>query len=453
MANTHCKFHPTVDAAHRCDLCGVSFCNECTNDPIQSRASDQQHRCFICEGSLITTGEVRSIEPFWRVLDKIYRYPFTRPSSIAVILITAVLSALFKNSLLLLLVPSIMIIHYCFACLRETAQGSMRAPDFEQSLSGSIAPIFYVYIAMIIAAFLTFTVTGMLGEAFGVLFGLFCITVLPASVIVIAITEKLFPALAPDRLIGIVMKTGSAYFVMIAFVLIMTSSVALLTAFMGESALSGVGLFIQSMISNYYAIVMFHIMGYLVYQYHEALDFSPKMASHTTQVRSPEQRRNANIEVLIKAGKYGKAFKLCQQQARAEGNLWQWSRGFKVACAGANKKELEEYTTHYFKLLESQRRADELADAYVLAKRAQPSLEIKDTDLALKVAEELDNIGRPKYVVVLLRELHKHCKDRSKLKEAFTRLAAAYGAIPGEEKSAIFYAQQAKNMDTPHAVT
>lgn len=435
----HCKFNPLKNAELHCEKCNIDLCKEYSEEVFIRRGEEPSYLCYICDSAMTKIANTTKIEPFWRKLDSIYKYPFSRPSSIAVILVTSFLTTVFKGVSLLPLLPWIMIVHYSFACLRETAQGELIAPSFEQSVDGAINPIFYVYGVLFIAFFLTATMIGILGKSLALLFGLLCIFALPASILIIAIDQKFFPALNPAKLIGIIGKTGSSYFVMILFIIIMMSSVALIKYNIGELAFTKPGLFLQTVVSNYYSIVIFHIMGYLVFQHHEQLGFKIKNKTNNSPSRDRENVQNSKIEFLIKAGRYKAAFDECELQIRRSNSEWHRTRHFKLACIACPPNKLSEHANSYFKFLKKSGKENQIADAFILAINTEPKLHMNNPQLSLDIAEQLESINNHKYIVLLLRDFHQHCQDKTLLSQAFAKLAKAYKNLPGQEKKAAFY--------------
>lgn len=383
----NCKFNPLKPAKFHCSKCNADFCDEYSEEVFIRRGEEPSYRCFICDSAMNKLANTTQIEPFWRRIADIYKYPFSSGSAIAVIVVTSLLTMLLKHSVLLLLAPSVMIILYSFACLRETARGELIAPGFEKCIDGSTKTIFFVYAVLFIAIFIAVMIASILGQSIALLFGLFCLAALPASILLIAIDEQLLPALNPFRLIGIISKTGSSYFVMILFVIIMMSSVALISHSFGDLAFTSIGLFLQTAISNYYSIVMFHIMGYLVFQNHEQLGFKINQSKNNARARSSEQSQNSKIELLIKAGRYKAAFDECEQQIRRSNTEWQRARHFKLACIACPPKKLAEQLSSYIKFLNKHDRQDQVADAFMLAIKSEPELQITDPKLSLDIAE------------------------------------------------------------------
>lgn len=439
---SYCKFHPLIKAQYRCSECDITCCTECSDEQTNQFDTKQGNNCFICGFSLEQINNESNVVPFWRSLNSIYRYP-TSVSALLVIFISALLISILPSMWFVWLFASIAVIHYCFACLRHTAHGNMDAPEFNESFEGSIAPIFYVYLAIIILGF----VAQILAKIFGLWVGgialVAFVIALPAVILLIAIEEKLWPALNPGKLIGIVSTSGTSYFMMMLFILIMSSSVGLLSALFASDSFSASRLFIQTAISNYYSIVIFHIMGYLVHQNGSRLGFSDTNNTIEESGRPDEKRLNAKIEVLIKSGAYKEALELCVKQVKSnDSNLWHWNRCFKLMLTREPDKQFEGFMKAYFKQLDERDQLETMAETYISIKRRQSTFELNEPDLQLKIADELIQIGQYKYAVVLLRKFHTVTQVKELLAKSFNLLSQAYEKIPGGNKNALLFKQQ-----------
>lgn len=441
---TSCRFHPLVEAERYCDFCSGSYCEGCSDESPLLSSPDANHLCFVCSSSLTPLRNTSATPPFWRVLRSIYLYPSSL-SAVIVIVLTSVFSALFVSTPLLWIFPSLIITHYCFACLRSTALGRLEPPDFEKSIEGSISPIFYVIVVIFIALTIVGLAQSVLGDGFAILIGLFFICVLPAGILVIAIEEKLSPALNLSKLIAIVSTTGTSYFVTLLFIMLMFFSLATLNYAMGLDVNSFFGVFVQSLIGSYYNVVIFHILGYLIFQNQHKFGSMVDKPRTKAVVRPDQELVNVKIESLVKAGQYAAALSLCSHQVKStDATMLQWERCFKLLLISESNSRLPSFFDAYSKKLRALDRYDALAEAYLKIRQRKPDFEIKEPSVQLELADALIDIGKYKHVIHLLRQFHKTNKDRRQLSKAFGLLSLAYGRIPGQSEIAAMFERQQK---------
>jgi len=226
----YCKFHPLDTAINFCPQCDADYCETCSDEsfasrPSRSRGSHATHCCFICEGELEPFQRAQQIPPFWTRLGRIYMYPLNSQAIVAIIILSFV-TALIGASLILLLLVTVIMALYTFTCLRETANGHLEAPGLEACFEGSLAPLFYMLVALIVQAAIVYQVFNKVGFEFGLIAAAFFIVSIPAMIILIVTEESLAAALNPAQLFEVIRATGVSYFVMLLFLIIMMSSVA-----------------------------------------------------------------------------------------------------------------------------------------------------------------------------------------------------------------------------------
>jgi hypothetical protein len=352
----------------------------------------------------------------------------------------SLVTAFIGDRVLFLIIPFVAMMLYSFACLRETAKGNLKAPGIEACFEGSVAPVFYALIVILVlgaGAYLSFD----LGLGFGILALTFYILALPAAIILIATDEELLPALNILALASVMKAAGISYFVMLLFIIIMISSVYALMSLFGGQANSFLGNLFESLISNYYSVVVYHIMGYLVYQNQEALGFKNTARDVEASVRPDSDRRKAHIETLIKAGDYDKAQEIASKQLLDRGStLWDWSRAFTLSCVATPSGGAEQIFNDYASKLAEAGETDKLADAYLQLKKYQPNFVIKDHQQRLSIADSLFETGQYPQVVNLLHLFHQKSSDDKHIVRALKLLSDSLLSIPGREKLAKQYA-------------
>ncbi len=440
-----CKFHPLDAAINHCAICKADYCEFCSDesaarDSRYARSEQVEHNCFVCRGPLEPIGTAQLIPPFWSRLTDVYRYPLNIEAIIA-LLVVSLLTAFIGNASLLLILPSIAMMLYSFACLRETAKGNLKAPGLEACFEGSVAQIIYVLIAVLVLGSGVYNVFKYFGTGLGIMASAFFILAIPAIIIIIAVEEELGPALNPAELFSVMRATGISYFVMILFIIIMMSSVFVLIAFFGVQADSFIGILLQSLISNYYSVVTYHIMGYLVYQNHQELGFKTNIKREKgAAARTDLERDKARLEVLIKAGDYETASDIARKLLNEpSANLWDWSRAFTLMCVSQPSEKAILMFNDYASKLDATGETDKLADAYLQLKKQQPEFVIKNHEQRLLVAKSLFETGQYSQVVNLLHMFHQESKDNSHITRALKLLSESLSSIPGNDKLANQY--------------
>lgn len=123
----------------------------------------------------------------------------------------------------------------------------------------------------------------------------------PASVIVLGVTDSFFAALNPVMLVRFVVRIGWSYLVLYVFVLLLISSRNTVQELIWSVLDPQFALPVATVIWIYFLIITFHLLGYLVFQFHEVLGGS-KPAALANSKDAAEDLRFADFERFLDAG-------------------------------------------------------------------------------------------------------------------------------------------------------
>jgi hypothetical protein len=117
---------------------------------------------------------------------------------------------------------------------------------------------------------------------------------LPAAAIIIALEDKFFKALNPFNVVYLVQTMGSAYFVLWAFFLAI-AGVRQVVLSAGSSWPAAVSFPLEMGVATYLGLVLFSIMGYALYQFHQELHLD-------VEVDFEDHRKAGGAEAIAKVG-------------------------------------------------------------------------------------------------------------------------------------------------------
>ena len=444
MEKTMCKYHPLDRADFFCESCQTDFCQTCTDDSALLNDINGDHLCVLCNSSLTKIKHSDDTPPFWRRLKSIYLYPLS-PESIAVMVVVGLLIAFVPRFLILKLVCFLSLIHYCSICLEQTARGKLTPPDFDDFLNIKFSTLLGTAAFLFLILFIVRFVFISIGESAALITVFLFMFMFPAMIMSIAIEKNIINAINPTNLLGIIKHTGSSYFLMCLFSVIMFSSLGLITTFLIPENPSSTDIFLTLIVSCYYSLIVFHIMGYIVYQNRYKLNFEVKEKKNTTQARKPYKRLEDNIQTLTKAGYFKHAADLSAEQLRTntESSLWEWNRCFTLTLIRRDEKKITKFLDAYFNTLYEKEQYDLMAESYVKAIKRLPSYKLKNHKIRLSLGKSLMEIGRYKTAVSLLNNFHKESKDKTQIISAYQIMAECLSRVPGYENKANQYKKMA----------
>lgn len=465
----NCKYHPDIKAKHHCPNCDIECCDLCVDEGHHG----ENAFCFTCDQATVKAEGPADVTPFWRRIDQGFRYPLEKPVLvfIAVISFFSAVASLLPLPLMIglsLLTTGIMI-KYCFNCLAETATGNLSAPEISGAYEGGILLIFRLFLMLVISIVVVGFIYSSVSTVLGSLLGIFLLVASPAVIITYAMTENIIEALNPIKLASIIGTIGLPYGLILVILMIMIGSVDILSSLIGYEQSLGV-LTLQAVVSNFYSIVMFHLMGYMIYQYQYELGVDTSNMHDTLDVRPEQQRLLARARVLLKEGYWGSAEKTlddAMKRFQTDDELNEMNFRFKLATYSLNQEayeqkerelleatekdrapkkplaakhtpaqELSKMADQYLLHLTQNEKDHQLTTAYQLVAQQTPAYKPHQPKLRHQLAKGFYDAGNPRKAAQLINGLHKDNPKYSQLIPAYELLERSLNDIPGMERQA-----------------
>lgn len=424
----YCHYHPRVGATYACPTCDTTLCDTCTDDS-QGWGAE---RCFHCADKVTSLGASNSAEPFWRRLQQAFRYPLTTQCLVlitGVSLLTSVLAYLPFAFVVYLMVTGAMM-RYSFACLEQTANGKMSAPDITLAYEGGVSLLFQLLILLVVMAATVFGVHALLGANMARLVGVLLVLGFPAIIILFALNQSLTAAINPFNILQLVLAIGLPYGVLLGLMMVMMASVGVLHEVIG--GVSFLDTFLQSMISNFYTVVAFHIMGYMIFQYQAELGFMVRADNDDDSGRTDQQRHNARIDIALKEAEYNKVVDLfAEANSKFPQEANYYFRCFEFLCNVHMPERLTRFAPHYFDFLLRSSRKDQVYPAFKRLLLVLPTFKPESARLRHLLAEQCQASGDPRSALKLLNGLHKQAPDYPRLVPAYELMCEALADLPG----------------------
>jgi hypothetical protein len=211
--------------------------------------------------------------PFWRRLPSFFLYPMQMGSilRIAGYSVFGGIAMFIQNTFggLLYFILWIVFLKYAFVVMERTANGQFDEPggmhDKEEGDAGQVMRQFGLFLIL-----------GLLIGLFGYVFGeigfnvgsLLIDVVIPAGIMIIAVKRSLGQALNPAQILFYIKTIGSPYLALCAFLLSLTTSSQWVQGFLYQHMDSWLALPLLSFVDFYFVLIIYHMMGYAIYQYH-----------------------------------------------------------------------------------------------------------------------------------------------------------------------------------------
>ncbi|UKE49596.1 hypothetical protein KCU57_12535 [Xanthomonas translucens] len=406
--------------------------------------------------------------PFWARTRAIALYPLRGGALFALIALTLcrLLGMLPGIGWILGMVTALAIYKYAFEILRHTADGYMEAPergfDIGDGVVLRLLALMIVLGAVVVAAAL------LAGPIAGMLTLLAVVLLQPGFLISLAIDGSLRRALNPAVSIGLALRIGWPYLAAFGLLFVIQASALTTTNWLQQYLPPLASDLAVGVVTIWGLFAAFHLLGYLVYQYHEVLGYEPAAADDATHARhDPDQRVLDEAEQFVRDGHAVEALQLLRGEVRSRAvslavhELYQ-----RLLRSGERADDLREHSRQYInRLLQEKQERRALAllrealdadpdfapllpeQASLLAERAQlagqfklaldgllaarrawpkaPEFSVWSLGAALLLAERCGDDAQAR---TLLQDALAHCEDeaqRGKLQAALKALTIA----------------------------
>jgi len=425
-----CRYHPSDPALYHCETCSVDACTQCTDE---AGNSSSEHFCFTCKSPLEHLGSGQSAKPFWRQLDQAFRYPLHKePLSCLIIAAIISLAGLFIPFVGLL--AAAFIYKYCFCCLEETALGNMTPPDVNNATTGGFVLLFQIIGIIVVNIGAILIAAAFVGETAAILVLCFVTIALPAAFMILAIDKEFGQAINPSKQWQLMVAIGPSYLILLIILFIMMSSVGLLNLLISEN-FSAVGEISSFLVSNYYAVVIFHLMGYTLFQYQDKLGLVEEEINTGAKQRTPKQRCKARASILLKEGDYQEAANLYHSFLNKFPKDTEIAdRVFNLLLNSKNAQGLDRYADQYLQLLFDTEQNFKVSNSYKQLVAINPGYQPHHPKLKIQMADQLHQLGDFKNAALLLKNFHKENSDERLIIHAYSLMVEILEKLPNAQK-------------------
>lgn len=273
------------------------------------------------------TDQTPAIPPYWTRLGGFFLYPLALEPLIACCgfgLLSGLATMLFvPANLVLEVVLLVATLRYGYKVLERTARGYLDdAPAFVDSARGGKYLPYKQFVVIAVALSICAYTASVAGPHPALLLLALFALLLPANTMLLAVTNDLGESMSPPQLWALMHGIGIPYLGLCACLLLLSSSsgglLGLLQPLVPEALLGVVGGFL----GGYFIIVMFRLMGYALYQYHEvlglAVDVGFERQATVIAPPDPARQRAAQSAELLKEGRYDEAIALARGEVNQQ---------------------------------------------------------------------------------------------------------------------------------------
>ncbi len=406
----NCKYHPTQQAHFECSRCQTSYCPHCVSKrEAQKLGMTKKEKFYFCPKCNFpaTPLEVGTIvTPFWKRLPLFFTYPFKKQPLFFIVAL-ALIGIVFPNSMIINFFLWAALIKYSYAVLINTSLGNQEPPKFSLELiTDKFSQVFKQILFFGIIGASLFFVFGFWGPLGGILFLILIVIFAPALMMLLVTNDSIVSALNPKNYIALVGKIGGRYFQMHLFLLLL-SGAPMVLASLAQYFLAGFILkFVYQLAENYYTILTYNLMGYVLLQYHEQIgydvdycDFKEQTALKQKIEENPYENLINEVNIYVVEGRIDEAVKLIAEETQGKITDENLSRKYyNLLKEGKRPAELVTHGKNYLELLNKGSNKIEACKIYKECLSHDPLFEPNNQTL-YKIAGWLIQLGENKHGV------------------------------------------------------
>jgi hypothetical protein len=442
MAVVTCKYHPQTPARWRCESCQINFCPSCIT-LVGNRTPD----CPICKRELISLGSANLIKPFWARLREFFLYPLHLGPLMVLAVLTLVAFFLiqmpgwyYRVDFLFWRIPRnflfaipflFVFLKYAQSVLEETAHGHLRPrPLSTEQLTENGLIVIKLLLLLMVFSLIQFTALDLFGQVGKHIIEFVLAFATPAAIMVLAMEDKLFSALNPVTVGSVILRIGAPYIILFVLFYLLQIARDTMIMLLAGTMNPAVGATIFVFVSMYFYLIMFNMMGYLLYQHHEELGFSidvemeevPDKKKKTQEPEvSPELRA---VEILIHEGKTEDAVKQLQGIIRhSPTDIEARERLLKLLRLTGDMEIFREQGQSYISYLIIENKLAQAAKVYQSCAEYDKTFKPEKANERLELGKFLRHNGQAKLAMAVLNNLHKDFPAYDNVPQAYLMVA------------------------------
>lgn len=365
----------------------------------------------------------RRIEPFWNRIPAFFLYTL-RPAPLTLTVVFGLVSFFLPYPFwpVYLLIYGLMT-KYALEVLIRTSEGEMEPPPLSQEVLsdnfGLVFKLLGIYLlAILFLVSLAFKGWLVLVQGLGIAI----LFLLPAMTMVLASTNSLLAAINPGLLVGMIVRVGWSYLglyvLLLAVYLAESNAKGLLLNLVGPTAV----LPILVTVSFSFSVLAYHMMGYLLYEHHEALGISQRHADETAI--DPTEAKLEQFQTFMEQGMTdaAKAELIGRVKDEPRNPALRRKLGAFLMVHGTEEDKVK-YVSYILPILIENGQANEAAKTYLELVPGNPAFSLKRADYYLALIHALNGLGQGKLAFGLAKNIHKRFPKDTEVADIYIEMA------------------------------
>ena len=381
--------------------------------------------------------------PFWHRLNTFFAFPLqSKPLMVSLLLAFASMlyqAIFFLPDALAILIVEIGILlaasRYAFKITALGSRGIYNADDYPSELDPDWKNLPWKLFAILIAQSIVVGWLQSLSPTLGTLAWLAMCFLLPATQIVLVQTCSFTETLNPANAWNAVRTIGWPYLLLCLFLFLLSQGTFIALGMLLPVFSGWILLPIINWVLIYFAWVMASLLGYAMYQNHEAFGIALLPGAGLDEDAPPVDRRSprrieqdaidAQVAALITAGDLAGALGVAYEEQRTRGEEVAAQRRYhRVLALSENKTAtLLDHGLRYIPLLLRSGHSSEALKAFQTCRAKDPKFELRDATATLNLAKAAWSANDAQEAIALLQGFDRRFPDHESVPAAYELVA------------------------------
>ena len=369
--------------------------------------------------------------PFWQQLPKVFTYPANGDSLVKIVAFGVGGPILYFLPLgtLWFILCWLGFMAYCFGVLERTARGHLVAAEVYHSERTDrdyrpLKQIVILIVSLVVVGAVKINMGNVASQV-----ALFLVSLaLPASIMVLALEERLGSALNPLKVVATVAGIGLPYLALCVFLFLLMESGSLLSGVLARVLPGMVALIAAQLVTMYFMVSMYYLMGYALFQNHEALGIDVQVDKADAQraleraagTKAPVDVLGPETRGLVADGKLAEASVRIEERLKREWDDNKLHDQYqKVLLLERNTKAIARHVNEYVPKLVREKKVARAVEVYEAARKVVPDLLIADSTIIVPMAQQATELRRDATAFELLKGFDKRFPDSADIPGAY----------------------------------
>ncbi len=420
MNRPRCNHHSNTKANWHCVVCHVDFCNQCVD-----AATDENAACPVC-GRMVSAAAGSSIAPLWNRISLFFLYPFHLSPLLLILTLASVNFVVSGNTLgfLAQMLIFVIFIKYAYVVMHSVANGRIKPERLRWCMltEDLEIPFKLLFVIFCYGLFNTLVQNNATDNALSLSL-LLSSFLFPASIMLLVSSNRFLRAINPLAIAGLIKTIGFSYIILFVFLGLLLTG--LLSAWKLLFVSVPVSLFFSviALVTMYFILVMFGMMGYVLYQFHQQLGYVD-VVNQDSEAAINESGNERNIDILLQEGKYVEAVNWLVEEIEQQPNDFTLrERLHRILYSLKNKKNLQIYSADYIVRLLLLGKPSEAIRVYMECYNLIPGFKLKGAKHRHEMAHLLVGSGQSRAALSLLNDLHRDYPSYDGIPNAYMLVA------------------------------